>query len=342
MSSIAAHVPNIRINQKELQNLIDYLNSHEQLLKEFGALKIQLHPDCILALKKRRKNVVLPPTTECIVRRNQDQPIYCVKNNNQTNQFVRRSPSMIDESSFWSSLSCTGDLHRPLHTSFLVNKTFFSRKKSRLYFDINRLPRQSLLKIGGSNVTQQCVPCVRRAHGPGAIFPLTCAQQRLFSLDYHHEGGDHQWYIIPTDQRDALRRVIESENSTTCLDHGQLFIDPSVLDKYRIRYYRIIQHPNEFVILSAGSLAQSFTTDASWSESIAFALPSWINDGHASVPTSSCQCSVSNNFVLKTIDVNLFRYELIQRYVASHLDVTRDEHLSVMKGLKSHLHTSSL
>ncbi|CAF1548142.1 unnamed protein product, partial [Rotaria sordida] len=62
---------------------------------------------------------------------------------------------------------------------------------SRSYFDMHRLPHQSLLKLGGTKVTRQFIPCVRRAHGPGSIFPMTSAQQRLFSIDYHHEGGAH-------------------------------------------------------------------------------------------------------------------------------------------------------
>lgn len=338
MSSIALHVPTMKINQNELQNFIGYLHSHEQILQKFGALKIQPDLECRLALKTRRKNVILPPTTEYIVRMNQEQPVYFVKKNNDTNQFIQRSPPVINESSFWSSLSATDVERLPLNTSLQRNKTFFARKTSRLYFDMNRLPRQSLLKIGGSKVTRQCVPYVRRAHRPGAIFPLTCAPQRLFSIDYHHEGGAHYWYIIPTDERDALRKLIDSENSTICLDHGQLFIDPSVLDKNHVRYYRITQHPNEFIILSAGTLAQSFTQDASWNESIMFALPCWINDGHANAPTSSCQCNITNNSVLKTIDVSLFRHELIQRYIVLHLDVVHDENPPVAKGIVSHLY----
>ena len=325
MSSIAMDIPTLKINGNELQNLIIFLFKHERILKEYGAIKIQSSRECRLALKKRRKTVILRPTTECIIRINNDQPVYYTKKNDHANQSVQQSLPMIDEFSFWSSLPRSDGERRQLNTSLQFNKTFFSRKISRLHFDINRIPRQSLLKIGGSKVTRQCIPCVRRAHGPGAIFPLASASQRLFSLDYHHEGGAHHWYIIPSGERDALRRLFDSENPTICLDHGQLFIDPSILDKNHIRYHRIIQHPNEFIVLSAGTLAQSFTEDASWNESITFALPSWIDDGHASAPTSLCQCNITNNPVLKIIDVNLFRHELIQRYIVSHLDGTNEK-----------------
>jgi len=317
-------VPTFRINDNDLQNFINFIYKQEQVLKEFGAIKIQLNIECKLALKKRRKNLLLCPKTEQIVKMSKCEGIYFVQNVDHLGEFAEQSPLIIDECSFWSSLSCYRNKSRPLNISLLANKSFFSEKKSRAYFDIHRLPNQSLLKLGGTKVTRQFAPCVRRAHQSGSIFPLTCTQQRLFSIDYHHEGGDHHWYIIPNNQRDYLKRLIKKNNSSICLDHGQLFIDPSVLDRNHIRYHRVIQHPNEFIVLSAGTLAQSLTYGASWSESIAFALPSWIEDGHASVPTALCQCNIPYGFLSKTIDVTLFRPELIRRYITSHLNITSD------------------
>ncbi|CAF1151897.1 unnamed protein product [Adineta steineri] len=181
------------------------------------------------------------------------------------------------------------------------------------------MPKQSLLKLGGKKMTHQVVPCVRRAHGSGAIFPLTCAQQRLFSVNYHHEGAVHHWYIIPTYERDVLQKAISPKNVPVCLDHGQLLVDPSILEKHHIRYHRIKQRPNEFVVLAAGTLAQSFSEGANWSESIDFALPGWIEEGRASAATSPCQCDISNNYSLNTIDVTLFTHNLIEKYISSHL-----------------------
>ncbi|CAF1555725.1 unnamed protein product, partial [Adineta ricciae] len=191
--------------------------------------------------------------------------------------------------------------------------------KFRSYFNIHRLPSLSLLKVGGKEVTKQYVPSIKIAHGPGSILPLTCAHQHLFSIDYLHEGGAHHWYIIPSSEREILQNLIDKQNSTSCLDHGQILIDPLMLDKYHIRYYRIIQQPNEFVILSAGTIAQSFTEDISWSESIDFALPSWIREGHANNSMSSCRCNISRSPLSKTVDISLFRDELIQRYITSYL-----------------------
>ncbi|CAF1151856.1 unnamed protein product [Adineta steineri] len=231
-----------------------------------------------------------------------------------------------DESSFWLSLPCSNknNNRRQIKVSFLPNTSFFYRKISSTYFNIHNVPKQSLLKLGGKKVTRQVVPCVRRAHGSGAIFPLTSAQQRLCSINYHHEGGVHHSYIIPTYERDALQKAISSKTVPICLDHGQLLVDPSILDKHHIRYHRIKQRPNEFVVLAAGTLTQSFTEGASWSESIDFALPGWIEEGRASAATSPCQCDISNNYSLNTIDVTLFTHNLIEKYISSHLTNSTD------------------
>lgn len=325
MSPISVLIPTFKINDKELHNLIDFIYKKEQILNEFGVIKIQLNLECKLALKKRaKKDFLLPPKTEQIVKTTQGGNIYAVQKSDCVNEPSKQNPMITDDVSFWSSLSRSENEVRPLNTSLSGDKSFFSQKTSRAFFDIHRLPRQSLLRLGGTKITRQFVPCVRRAYQSGAIFPLTCAQQRLFSIDYHHEGADHHWYIMPARERENLRRVIDQQSFPACLDHGQLFIDPSVLDKNHIHYYQTIQHANEFIVLSAGTFAQSFTYGASWSESILFALPSWIENGHASMSMLSCQCNVPGEYLSKAIDITLFKPELIQRYVASCLNVIND------------------
>jgi len=324
MSSITIDIPTFRVNGKDLQKLINFIYKHRNSLKEFGVIKIQLNDDCKLALKKRRNNVETHPTNVHFLKIWQHESIYSVQKRDRIDIFPQ-PPQKIDERSFWSSLSDSNNGYRPVNSSVILGKTFFSQKTSRLFFDINRLPNESLLKIGGKKATGKCLPCLQRAYRPGAIFPLNCAQQHLFSINYHHEGGAHYWYIIPSRERNALQRIMVGEHSNTCLDHGNIFVNPSVFDKNHIRYHRVIQYPNEFIVLSAGTLTQSFSEDANWRESITFALPSWIDEGYANVPVSLCQCNILEECVPEVIDVNLFRHELIQRYVALHLNTTDEE-----------------
>ncbi|CAF1006993.1 unnamed protein product [Adineta steineri] len=332
MSSISIDIPTLQINGNDLQNFVRFIYKHEKLLKEFGAIKVQPNIDCQLALKKRKKNLPLKPIMKKIVKINENVNIYSTQTIDHINQSSQKHFVETDENNFWSCLSSSNNVQRYLNISFSSKTSFFIQRTSSENFDLHRVPNQSLLKLAGRKLTNQFVPCVKRAHGSGAIFPLMSAQQRLFSIDYHHEGGDHHWYIIPSHQRQALQNLLDEQNSSLCLDHGQLFIDPSILDKYHIRYQRTIQRPNEFIVLSAGALAQSYAEDTSWSESINFALPGWIEDGHANIPFLPCQCHIQQNDVFDTIDIALFKQELIEKYVASYLNITSNDEPPILIG----------
>jgi hypothetical protein len=337
MSSISIDIPTFQINGNDFQNLVSFIYKHEQILKDFGAIKIQPNVQCKLALKKRRLNVLSRPINEEIVNISSNEFIYNVKKMNDINIPIEEDLFERDEFSFWSGLSSLKNKRRSLKISLLPNKSFFSQRRGRVCFDIHRLPNQSLLKLGGRKLTRQFVPCLKRAHGSGAIFPLTSAQHHLFSINYHHEGGNHHWYIIPDSERNILRKLIDKEDCSICLDHGQLLIDPSFLDKHHIRYHRIIQHPNEFLVFSAGSLTQCYTEDASWTESISFALPSWIEQGHANISNCQCPCDISPHSLSERIDLTLFRRELIQRYIISQLNINNSDKAFPFKGLLNNL-----
>ena len=81
----------------------------------------------------------------------------------------------------------------------------------------------------------------------------------------------------------------------------------------------LIQHPNEFVVLAAGALAQGFAENASWNETIGFALPSWLQDGHAAAQTLPCNCYLNHASLPEPIDISQFRYELVQRWSTTNL-----------------------
>ena len=320
MSNQKKNIPTFLLNSNDLENLLGFIYNQEDLLKQFGGIKLQLNSDCKLSLKKRRKNLNLRPMKVNVIQSNMNKCIYEVNSSSlsSTDQCVE----MNDPNEFWHSLSNCKDKSQPLNISFASDVSFFARRKSSLSFDLNRIPNESLLKlVKKKKWKDQCIEGVRRAHGPGSIFPLTCGKQRLFRLDYHHEGGNHHWYIIPHSQRDRLQKLIN--NCNYCLDHGQIFVDPSILDQHEIRYFHCIQQPNEFVVFSAGSLCQSFSTNSSWSESVVFALPSWIIEGHASsLPTCQCQ---TNSF--HSIDYTLFTTELIHKYIQTSLNLQTSFHL---------------
>ena len=117
MSSIPMYVPTLEINENDLQNLVHFIYKHEQLLKEFGAIKIQPNIDCKLSLKKRKKNVKLCPINENIVKMNKDELIYSVKKVDHINDSIEQNSLVRDEFSFWSSLSCSSNDQQQLNIS---------------------------------------------------------------------------------------------------------------------------------------------------------------------------------------------------------------------------------
>jgi hypothetical protein len=267
MSSISAYVPTLKINPNDLQNLIKFIYSHEELLKRFAALKIQLDIDCELALKKRDVFVILDTNEQQIMKTDSNEPIYSYQskvNPDKSNGTSSSAAAIKDEKLFWSDLSRCNNNRHGSNVTILYNKSFFYQKSSRKSFSICSLPKQSLLKLGGSQTINQFLPVLTKSHGSGANIPLNYTRQHLSSLIYHHCGGARHWYIIPNSEIKNLEQLVLNENLPVCLNHNQLLIDPQVFDKHNIRYYKIIQHPTEFVILSSGSLSQSFFEDSSW------------------------------------------------------------------------------
>jgi len=142
--------PTLQINGHQLQNFISFIYTHERLLKEFGAIKIQLDVSCKLALKNRRKNIMSYPTMEQIVKISNYENIYFVQEVDHIDEPIQQNSLATDERNFWSSLSSSNNEQRLTNISILSNKSFFGQKTLPLHFNIHHLPRQSMLQIGGS------------------------------------------------------------------------------------------------------------------------------------------------------------------------------------------------
>lgn len=326
MSFVSMDAPTLLANNSNTEEFISFIHKHESLLKHYGAVKIIPSSEFQIPLKKKRIRLMPPSTIQQITQLHHNTLIYGV--NTVPCAGVDNSDQLtsVNESTFWSSLSGSNNSRQHVSNVSIIPKTsFFLKRIHRADFDIHRLPHRSLLRLCDSKLLHQFVPSLIRTHGPGAIFPLNSAHQRLFSFNYHHEGGPCYWYIIPASERDNLQHILQQQQmNSVCIDHGHLLINPLMLDQYHIRYHRIVQYPNEIVVLGAGVLSQSFTGNATWSETVEFALPNWVTDGHASAPLT-CRCRPSPMSLSKTIDINIFNHELVERYISNHLNNVNDD-----------------
>ncbi|CAF1328984.1 unnamed protein product [Adineta steineri] len=333
MSSISIDIPTLEINSYGLKNLVNYISRHEQTLKEFGAIKIKLNSDCLLGLKTQKISSKFT-NIQKIVKISNDEPIYSIKKIEGINDYMKEHIPILNEETFWSSFIHSNHKHEQSAASILLNKSLFLKNSPENSFSIHHIPKQSLLKLVDTQIIPQFVPCLTRSHEPGTIFPLSDTQQRLFSLIYHHDGGSRCWYIIPSCERETLLKLLYQKSSSTCFQHDHLFINPSILDKHHIRYHRIIQYSNEFIVLSAGTISQSFTTDACWTESIPFALPSWIRNDHVYNQHSTCQCKINQISEAKTINMNLSQSDPVQKSIDQYRNVNNNnyQHISISTG----------
>jgi hypothetical protein len=117
-----------------------------------------------------------------------------------------------------------------------------------------------------------------------------------------------------------------------CINHQNIIINPLVFDKYNIRYHQLIQNTNEFVVLSAGAFSQGFSENSSWNETIGFALPSWIYDGHANEQLSLCNCHLDQHYLSNPIDINPFRHELVQKWIQNNINLSNNHKTIIYQG----------
>ncbi len=323
MSSISMNAPILQATTSNMRDFIIFIYMHEQVLREYGAIKIVPPAEFKEVLKKNRTKLASPTSIQQVTQLNQNNFIYSIDTVSCTDEKNSKQLSPINEIAFWSSLSHSINKQQISSVSTLPTMSFFLKRVSRSDFDIHQLPHRSLLRLCDSKRRRQFSSSLIRTHGPGAIFPLASTYQRLFSFDYHHEGGVRYWYIVPASEREALQRVFQQQTTSICLEHGRVLIDPFMFDKHKIRYHRLVQYPNEIVVLAAGALSQSFTENATWSETIDFALPSWLDDGHASAETS-CACKLPKTSLSKIFDIDLFSREHVEQYIKTYLNTFID------------------
>ncbi|CAF1287532.1 unnamed protein product [Adineta steineri] len=326
MSSQSSEIPTIKIKDNEMKDLLKYLYQNESLLKENGAMKLIPTSNFKNLLKKTPINIPLCSTIQQVKQIDNENLIYSIKTNEiDENKEIPKEDILINDEIFWLLLPNGFSTQHISSISQINSQSLFLKRVQRDQFDFHQLPYQSLLKLSGKEFCNQYSSTLIKAHGPAAIFPLSSNKQNLYQLNYHHEGGIRYWYIIPSEERKKFEDLFKENNSSRCIEHDQILIDPLLFQKYEIKYKRVIQNSGEILILSGGILSQSFTQDEILCESIHFGLPSYFSDEFYK-NSYLCHCKFeSNSHKDKSIDFDLYNYENIQKYIQKYLQVNTQQ-----------------
>lgn len=96
------------------------------------------------------------------------------------------------------------------------------------------------------------------------------------AINFLHLGNEKIWYIIPyteIEKLEKLAKIFGEKDNVKCdlfLRHRSLMIPPSVLRKNNIRFSRVIQRKNEYVVVFPGAYHSGFNCGFNLSESINF------------------------------------------------------------------------
>jgi hypothetical protein len=149
----------------------------------------------------------------------------------------------------------------------------------------------------------------------------------LISLNYLHHGAPKIWYIIHPSSYSKLEELVNklklfSDISSSCLSplqHKSLLIKPSFLRLHSIEYYQIEQKLNELVVIFPGTYHFYFDTGFNLSETVKYALPSWLQFQRRS--PRLCSCSISSS-VMVNLNRRFFTTDILNKFQEEYLTTT--------------------
>ena len=146
----------------------------------------------------------------------------------------------------------------------------------------------------------------------------------LISLNYLHHGAPKIWYIIHPSSYSKLEELVNkfklfSDISSSCLSplqHKSLLIKPSFLHLHSIEFYQIEQKINELVVIFPGIYHFYFDTGFNLSETVKYALPSWLQFQRRS--PRLCSCSISSS-ILINLNRRFFTIDILNKFQEEYL-----------------------
>ena len=107
----------------------------------------------------------------------------------------------------------------------------------------------------------------------------------LNSLNYNHWGKPKVWYGVPEDYREKFEKAIKSKCALLFKKDPNILLDiitmvsPAYLLSQKIKMYKTLQYPGEFILTFPGAYHSGFSTGLNVGEAVNFVTRSWFPYG---------------------------------------------------------------
>lgn len=133
------------------------------------------------------------------------------------------------------------------------------------------------------------------------VFPLHIEDFDLYALNYLHLGYKF-WYIIPGTELKKLEQLVNRlalDSGIACdnfLRHKSLMIPPSVLKANGIKFSRVTQKTNEFILIFSGGFHSGFNLGYNIAEAINVGADGWL-ENYPKFNLCNCKTPMNENYL---------------------------------------------
>ncbi|CAF2978239.1 unnamed protein product [Rotaria sp. Silwood2] len=333
MENSIKFIPTLTPTFEQWKSLPIYLTHHEtSLQRRFGAVKL-LPPSRWVPLIKNPYEIrhIKMYVKQEIIRSSHQSDVFYI----QSSETLKRRFMTYDEFKtiaesdtyrledtvngnimdyFWSIISNNVSLCVPN-----IDDSLFAKREN--IFNMTNLP--SLLKYYPKRMPGVTTSSLHMGMWSSAV-GIHIDEYDLISFNYLHHGAPKIWYIIHPSCYSKFEELVNklkvfSDISSSCLSplqHKSLLIKPSFLQMHSIEYYQVEQKPNELMIIFPGIYHFYFDTGFNLSETVKYALPSWLEFQRRS--PRLCSCTISSS-IFDNLNRRFFTNDILDQFQKEYL-----------------------
>jgi len=107
----------------------------------------------------------------------------------------------------------------------------------------------------------------------------------LYSINYNHWGKPKLWYGVPESHKEKFEKAVKTKIALLFKKDPNLLLDivtmisPSYLVSQKVKVYKTLQMPGEFILTFPGAYHAGFSTGLNIGEAVNFVSKSWFDYG---------------------------------------------------------------